>query len=189
MGSLKGRDKTERYTLSSIRAPRLGTRGGYAPQSKTEKGRGGYSAKYATPDEYLSREAKEMVRQKCIGKEVRLIYEYSRENQFARDNKSKEKKFASIYVTNPKTKKEENLALELIKKGYAELVWHSKNESNRSEDYALLEEAFIQARKKKIGLNQFIKFDKDKNVNVADTKRRADKAKETAIKDYSGIQE
>merc|ERR1711997_360654 len=153
-----------RYTLSSIRAPRIGTRGGYPrrsmedmkkmreqePKDDGKDGQGGggkrrrnrgkktaapqkdeWSTEHGQPDQYLAREAKEFVRALCIGKEVRLVFEYERDMMPQRRNRGgappqTKKRFGTIFVQNAKGD-EVNVALELMNRGMCELVWHSKN--------------------------------------------------------------
>eukprot|EP01084_Bolivina_argentea_P261887 442735_1 len=146
--------KTVRYKLSSIHTPQLG--------GKTSQ------------NEYLSREAKEFVRQKCIGKKVKLIHDYV----------FKTKPFGTLYVTNNEGI-EENIALELIKKGYAELIFHRKDAKTRSKDYIVLKSEYNKARQKKIGLNAFLK--NENNMWIPDLYRREKKAKETMIIDFTDL--
>eukprot|EP01084_Bolivina_argentea_P046145 84970_1 len=48
---------------------------------------------------------------------------------------------------------EENIALTLIEKGYAEIIRHAKTQIERSEDYNLLQKAYEKAQKNKVGVN------------------------------------
>ena len=107
----------------------------------------------------MAREAKEFVRQMTIGRQVTLISEYERKMENPPKGVNPVKKFGSIRVANAKGDEENVALLELVKKGDAELVWHGKDESNRSSVYVELQEADSKARDKKIGLNQFTWFD------------------------------
>jgi len=149
------------------------------------------------PDEYMARDAKEFVRKSCIGKQVTLRYEYSRfldqnRNNQGRGNnnkdKKKEKKFATIFITNDKGKTE-NLALALIKRGLVDLIVHGKAETNRSEEYARLEDAWNNARAKKPhppGIYQYLEKQKGGFIRPNHEKRK-EEAKKIAIADYSGV--
>eukprot|EP01084_Bolivina_argentea_P040951 75563_1 len=153
------KDKKEICKLSSIRAPR--------------PGHFHISDRYDVGDEYLAYDAKEFVRQKCIGKTVRLVIEYFCVRREKRP-------FVSIYVKNDNGN-EENIAVELIKRGLAELSCGKIH----CEDYALLESEFHKAFKNRVGLNAYVKWDKYRNTYVTDYDRRRQKAKETLISDYS----
>jgi len=211
----------ERYTLSSIRAPRLGARvpkrekeakmpesagagggdGGDDAGGKKGKGRqrgGGGASKRGNvlvweykPDEYLAREAKEFVRSLCIGKTVRLVHEYVRGPPPNIQNaKLGDKKFGSVYVTMESGKdkgKEMNLALMMVRKGLVDLIVHGKAETNRSEDYAALEDEWKKQREARTGLYAYLRVDKAKgNFIVPDHNRRQQKAEEDKVTDYSG---
>lgn len=214
----KGSNKKVRYTLSSIRAPRIGTRGGYPKRTQEElkaqqeqeakakeqdggkKGRRNrsrqkkdeWSPAYATPDEYLSREAKEMVRSMCIGKQVRLCFEYGREMGGGRRGGGRQppqiRKFATIFVKDAHGN-EKNVALELIRAGYAELVRHAKDDQNRSMAYVDLEQASKKAIKQKLGLNKYRKYDGERKMYFPDTDARRAAAQRNVIRDYSGNDE
>jgi len=215
----KGGNKKVRYTLSSIRCPRIGTRGGYkrlTPEElkaqreqeqkereqdggKKRRNRGGRKAKdewsteYATPDEYLSREAKELVRSMCIGKQVRLCYEYDRPMLGGGRNRGGRtqpqfKRFATIFVKDAEGN-EKNVALELVRMGYAELVWHAKDEQKRSMAYVDLENASKKAIREKKGVNKYRRRDKERQIDVADQDARRAAAKRSQIRDFSGNDE
>jgi len=116
-----------------------------------------------------------------------LIYEYDRTLE-PRDGQQRPpltKHFATIFVKNAKGV-EQNVALELISRGFAELVWHGKNEEKRSMAYVDLENASKKARAKKEGLYKFMRWDKEQNVERPDEKARKIAAKQNAIVDYSG---
>jgi len=206
---LETADGTEdRFTLSSIRAPRLGVRiprrreaqAAAAAAGKGKKGKKagspaaslGYEVK---PDEYLAREAKEFVRERCIGKKVKLIHEYTRKmtDPNNKNRADSEKKFASIYIQREKGKDKgtwDNLALLLIRNGLADLVIHGKAETDRSEEYADLEQEWNKQREAKTGLFAFLYTDKHKgNFIVRDQKKREKEAEKNQIQDYSGINE
>lgn len=205
---LEPRGRKVRYTLSSIRAPRIGTRGGYRPRSnpsqrgQEEKEADGkqkkkgppkkdeWSTAYGSPDQYLAREAKEFVRKLCIGQEVRLHYEYDRDmlpSGQRGQRPPQKKKFATIYV--PTEQGDKNVALELIKMGYAELVLHAKNDSQRSMAYVQLEAASKKAQKEKKGVNRFLRYDKNRQMMMPDDDARKAAAQKMKITDYSGIDE
>jgi len=203
----------ERVTLSSIRTPRLGLRGRAATSArernqqqnqrqnqqrkdgdgddkdKKQDNRRNNQRKDPTLDEYLARDARELVREMTIGRQVTFISEYSRTNDTMPKNDARRtKKFGSIKVMDAKGN-EKNVALELVKKGFAELVWHGKDESNRSSAYLELQDAYEKARKAKLGLNEFVYFDKQRNMQMADQKKRDDEAGKNRVLDFSGLRE
>ena len=140
----KGEFLEERITLSSIRTPRLGVRGSAARrqamnrQQRQQQGGGGggrdmdiRGGRQGQPrragrrpqgpaqgpeDDYLPREAKE------FGRQVTLISEHERkmENPLKGVNP-----FDQEVRLDPRGQRQE-----LVKKCYAELVWHGKDESN-----------------------------------------------------------
>jgi len=202
------RGKKVRYTLSSIRAPRIGTRGGYRPRDESKEdrgqngakrggrgGRGGgqngrdeWSTKYGQPDQYLSREAKEFVRKMCIGKEVKLHYEYDRKMGPPNSKQQQKKRFATIFVQDDKGN-EVNLALELMKRGLCELVLHGKNDTDRSMAYVELETASKKAIKDKTGVHKYTKWNEKQQMFVPDENARKKAAQQNKIMDYSGNDE
>jgi len=195
----KGEFFEERISLSSIRTPRLGVRGAAADairqrnqrQKKDEKGNQRTQMRYSDPtlDEYLARDARELVRKMTIGRQVTLITEYTRGipqgGQGGGKPRMMNKKFGSILVTDAKGNSQ-NVALELIKKGFAELVWHGKDESDRSSAYLELQDAYEKAAKAKIGLNAYVKNDKQRNMVVPDIGKREAEARKNRVVDLSG---
>jgi len=151
-------NKEERYTLSSIRAPRP-KEDANEPRAKKEYKKEGKQSKKETAEpkkgkekeekrdkryeqeELLAHEAKEFLRRKTIGQEVQIYKEYTRE--VSNEAKGGEKSFATIYITSTK----ENVALSLVRGGLAEVVFHRQGEP-RSREYENLDEAEKEAKKK-----------------------------------------
>jgi len=121
----------ERFTLASIRAPKLGV------ENKEDKSK---------KNEPYAMEAKEFLRKKLIGQQVELYkdYEVKSSNENMKKLGFEQQKFVTIIING------ENIAASLVKNGLAIVLTHKKD-APRSRDYDKL----LQASK--IGNNKKVK--------------------------------
>lgn len=139
------KNEEKRIYLSSLRAPRLG------------------NARRNEPNAPYSVESKEFLRQKAIGKSVRVEVEYEKTNPAMGENALMT--FASIFYESNNTKKKVaeagaeaanakgvNLAVELVGAGLAEVVRHRPDEA-KSEYYDDLLTAESKSQTQKKGLH------------------------------------
>jgi len=141
--------KEERFTLSSIRAPRSeketnenkGKKETKETKKEDKKTKQDYKEKKTEEDELLAHEAKEFLRRKTIGQEVHVYKEYTRDA--TNESSGKERSFATIYIASTK----ENVALALVRTELAEVVMHRQGEP-RSREYDKLDTAEKEAKKK-----------------------------------------
>ncbi|KAJ0393787.1 hypothetical protein P43SY_008224 [Pythium insidiosum] len=137
------KNEEKRIYLSSLRAPRLG------------------NARRNEPNAPYAVESKEHLRQKSIGKSVRVEVEYEKTNLALGENALMT--FASVFYESPNAKKKAaesgdasavkgiNLAVELVAAGLAEVVRHKPDEA-KSEYYDDLITAETKAQTQKKGL-------------------------------------
>ena len=144
---------TKRFTLASIRAPNIGqllSRDSQAYLKKSKKDKDKYDANRAELERlrYWGLEAKEVLRKRLIGKNVKLIHEYSREvtDPILIERYGKKQDFASVYVND------QNIANFLAKEGLVNVLFHAKGDK-RSQDYDLLYKSEELAIKKQKGMH------------------------------------
>ncbi|TMW64988.1 hypothetical protein Poli38472_009155 [Pythium oligandrum] len=140
---LPEKNEEKRIYLSSLRAPRLG------------------NARRNEPNAPYAVEAKEFLRQKSIGKSVRVEVEYEKANPALGENSLMT--FASLFYESNNAKKKAaegeaagaakgiNLAVELVAAGLAEVVRHRPEEA-KSEYYDDMLTAETKAQTQKKGL-------------------------------------
>jgi staphylococcal nuclease domain-containing protein 1 len=121
----EGSDQEQKFSLASIRAPRLGARG--------------------QPDEPYAFEAREYLRKKLVGKVVRVVVEYSRD-PLPEAPTQEVQVFASIYLNK------ENIAEGLVAEGLATVVRHRPSE-DRATAYDQLLLAENNAMKAAVGVH------------------------------------
>jgi endonuclease YncB( thermonuclease family) len=100
---------------------------------------------------------KDYLRKKLIGKTVRCVFDYSqteKDDKFSHNNKYQNqpsiKHFYSIYTEG---KNSENVAIDIVRQGFAHVVNHSDNQP-RSPEYRELTTAEREAQKESKGLHQ-----------------------------------
>jgi len=135
----------ERFSLSSIRPPRLRETTKQTPsQKKNESGKKDTLAQASSKhvESPWARETKEFLREKMIGKQVELMYEYKIESKSpAMIQKGlSTQKFATVLV------EKENVAVALVGAGLAEVIPHRKEEL-KSVAYLELKRAQEKAKK------------------------------------------
>jgi len=120
-----GTNQELKFSLASIRAPRMGVRG--------------------QPDEPFAFEARESLRKKLIGKQVKVEVEYARKPLPESGNIEKQV-FASVYLGK------ENVSESLVREGLATSIPHRRNE-DRAANYERILAAEYQAEKAKVGVH------------------------------------
>jgi len=120
--------KEKKVTLSSIKRP---------PQEKPQAtGRNAQESGYAY-------EAKEFLRKKLIGKTVHVKVDYVNEAH----DEFEERECATV------TYKNQNIAELLLSKGLAAIIWHKRDDQNRSPFYDRLRMAEEEAKEAKVGMH------------------------------------
>jgi len=144
---------TKRFTLASIRAPNIGqllSKESQAYLKKSKKDKDKYDADRPELERlrYWGLEAKEVLRKRLIGKNVKLIHEYSREvtEPILIERYGKKQDFASVYVN------EQNIANLLVKEGLANVLFHARGDT-KSQDYGILQNSEEIAKKKQKGMH------------------------------------
>uniref|UniRef100_A0A0N5CHK2 Micrococcal nuclease n=1 Tax=Strongyloides papillosus TaxID=174720 RepID=A0A0N5CHK2_STREA len=128
-----GAGSTVKYYFASIRPPRMDT------QKETNSSSKAFRALYDIPCMYAARE---FLRRKLIGKNVRVVVDYiqPKSEQFP------EKVCGTVYLDK------ENICEILVKKGYAKVIKHRRDDENRCSQYDALLAAEKEAENLKINL-------------------------------------
>jgi len=122
---LDGLNEERKFNLASIRAPRMGVRG--------------------APDEPCAFQAREYLRKKLIGKNVKLEVEYTK-RPLPEQGATERQVSVSVYVGK------ENVSEGLVAAGLATVVRHRKNE-DRAQNFDKLIVAELQAERKREGVH------------------------------------
>uniref|UniRef100_A0A0K0EWU5 Staphylococcal nuclease domain-containing protein n=1 Tax=Strongyloides venezuelensis TaxID=75913 RepID=A0A0K0EWU5_STRVS len=128
-----GSGSTVKYYFASIRPPRMDT------QKETNSSSKAFRALYDIPCMYAARE---FLRRKLIGKNVRVVVDYiqPKSEQFP------EKVCGTVYLDK------ENICEILVKKGYAKVIKHRRDDENRCSQYDALLAAEKEAENLKVNL-------------------------------------
>jgi len=145
-----GRSVDRKISFSSIRVPRLLTAAeqeeGKLSSSKDEnEEKPKLNAEEQRWESSFALEAKEYLRALLIGKKVRCVFDYVRPSFLSRDDRNKSemvppKPFWSVYLGDA------NIAVELVKRGYARVVPHTLDQprSPAFQDLIIAEKAAIK---------------------------------------------
>ncbi|CEF59740.1 LD20211p [Strongyloides ratti] len=122
-----------KYYFSSLRPPRMDTQKENNTSSKA------FRALYDIPCMYMARE---YLRRKLIGKSVKIVVDYiqPKSEQFP------EKVCGTVYLDK------ENICELLVKKGFAKVIKHRRDDENRSSQYDTLLAAEKEAESAKVNL-------------------------------------
>eukprot|EP00824_Muranothrix_gubernata_P019686 TRINITY_DN3956_c2_g1_i1.p1 TRINITY_DN3956_c2_g1~~TRINITY_DN3956_c2_g1_i1.p1 ORF type:complete len:934 (+),score=250.11 TRINITY_DN3956_c2_g1_i1:151-2952(+) len=125
-------NREHRIVLSSIRSPKMG------------------NVRQGTQNQAYAYEAREFLRSHAIGKKVKVILEYTREFPIQQGGEGEkiERTFGTVIMEGSNL----NLALGLVREGYATLVRH-RGDEDRATAYDALLEAEKAATKAKKGLH------------------------------------